>query len=159
MHDPFDDRSRLMRAVADPIRARRMSAVALLAAAPVAGAAHTAHWGFSTGMLAALCWAIAPFIAAGIGYGDAFFIQYGRGRRRVMLTLVAGLVLALSSCVILAGLPDEHRATRHFVTEGIGYGMLYFSSTTALASLIALTLGFGRDYVSERIMRMSRDDW
>jgi hypothetical protein len=159
VHDPHQEPSLLSRIIGDPLRARRVAAISLLVLTPLAGFAHAAHWGFATGMLAALCWALAPFIAAGIGHGDAFFIQYGRARRRTLLTLIASVFLALASCVVLAGLSESTRGARQALAEGVGYGMLYLSATVALASLIALVLGFGKDYVSERIMRMTRDDW
>jgi hypothetical protein len=160
MREPDDARiGFLSRFVADPLRTRRVAAVALLVATPAAGFAHAADRGFGTGMLVAFCWALAPFIAAGIGHGDAFFIQYGRARRRTLLTLIAGVLLALASCVALAGLSEAANGARRSVTEGAGYGMLYLSVTMILASLIALILGFGREYISERITRMSRDDW
>lgn len=160
MLDPHEEQpGPLSRIVRDPLSSRRVAAVTLLIATPLAGVAHAADWGFATGMLAALCWALSPFIAVGIGHGDAFFIQYGRARRRTLLTLVAGMLLALASCVVLAGIGDSADNTRRTVTEGISYGMLYLSLTLTLASLIALILGYGKDYVSERIMRMTDDDW
>ncbi|HUG13847.1 MAG TPA: hypothetical protein VMM78_02420 [Thermomicrobiales bacterium] len=160
MHDPRDEQTGFLRDfVVDPLRTRRAAALALLVFAPLAGVAHAAHAGFATGMLAALCWALAPLIALGIGNGDAFFIQHGRARRRVLLTLIAGIVLSLASCVVLAGLADSTAGARRTATEGIGYGLLYLAATITLASLIAFLLGFGRDYISGRVMRMSRDDW
>jgi hypothetical protein len=149
----------IARLLSDPIRLRRWAAIALLVLAPLAGFAHAAHLGNRTGLLIAIVWIVMPFVALAIGIGDAFFLQYGRGRRRVVLTLLASTIVALGSCVVLAGISEASQSTGTRITEGIGYGMLYIAFTLGLASLLALILGVGREYVSERIMRMSRDDW
>jgi formate hydrogenlyase subunit 3/multisubunit Na+/H+ antiporter MnhD subunit len=149
----------IARLLADPIRLRRWGRIALALATPLAGFAHGIRGGTSTGWLVALVWVVMPFIALAIAVGDAFFLQYGRSRRRVTLTLAAAVGVALASCVVLAIVTEEARTTQRQVVEGVGYAVLYLASTSGLASLIALILGVGREYVSDRIMRMSRDDW
>lgn len=143
----------------DPIRLRRRAAIALLILSPLAGMAHAAYLGAVSGVVVAIVWILMPLIAIAIGHGDAFFLQYGRGRRRVLLTLLAAIVVSLGACVALAGLSETSQTTRQRITEGVGYGTLYLGATLGLASLIALVLGFGKQYVTDRIMRMSRDDW
>jgi hypothetical protein len=149
----------IARLLADPIGLRRWGLIALAVVTPLAGFAHGIHGGTSTGWLVALVWIVMPFIALPIAIGDAFFLQYGRGRKRVTLTLLASLIVALVSCVVLSILSEEARTTGRQVAEGLGYAVLYLAFAFGLASLIALVLGVGRDYVSDRILRMSREDW
>lgn len=159
MHDQSEPIGLLARLTADPLRTRRFGAIALLVCTPLAAFAHTAGLGFATAMLAALCWVMVPFIALAIGNGDAFFLRYGRGRRRVLITLLAAVLLSLSACVVLAGLSDSSLGARAWITSAAGYGLLYLSLTMAVAGVISIIFGYGRNYISGRIMRMSDEDW
>jgi hypothetical protein len=149
----------IARLLSDPVRLRRWGVRMLIVVTPLAGFAHGIHWGNRTGWLVALVWIVMPFIALSIAIGDAFFLQYGRGRKRVTLTLAGSILVALLSCVVLSILAEEARTTGRQIAEGVGYALLYLAFALGLASVLALILGVGRDYVSDRILRMSREDW
>ena len=142
----------------DPLQLRRWSWMALLALALLIIASRLLT-GFAGGMLTALTWTCAPFVAFGIGVGDAFFLRHGRGTRRILLSILGSVFTVLTSCVILAGISDSSSSwTRDLVIAAL-YVLLYAGIVIGLAGLIALGIGRGEDYVSRRIDRMSREDW
>jgi peptidoglycan/LPS O-acetylase OafA/YrhL len=142
----------------DPIRLRRWSWLALLALVLLVVAGQLLS-GFSGGMLTALTWICAPFVAFGVGVGDAFFVRHGRGMRRILLSILGSVFTVLTSCVILASISDSSRSWTHDLVVAALYALLYAGIVVGLAGLIALGIGRGEDYVSRRIDRMSREDW
>lgn len=148
----------IARLAADPIRLRKWSWIALVVLALLIAAGRLLS-GLAGGMLTALAWACVPIVALGIGVGDAFFVRHGRGSRRLILTVLAGIAVSLASCVMLA-IASDSASTR--VGDGIItalYVVLYIGIVVGLAGLIALGIRRGEDYVSRRIDRMSREDW
>jgi hypothetical protein len=159
MFDESDnDRSRLARLVADPVRLRAVGRVGLLAGALGMVVAELLS-GFLSGMLVALLWVIVPVLALAIGIKDAFFLQHGRGRRRVILTLIGAVVVALAACVILSGITEESQDGGGQVVSIAGNVLLYVAVIWGLAALISLGIGRGSSYAARRIDEMSREDW
>lgn len=148
----------IARMTADPIRLRRWSWLALLALVLLVVAGQLLS-GFTGGMLTALTWICAPFVAFGVGVGDAFFVRHGRGMRRIPLSILGSLFTVLTSCVILASISASSRSWTHDLVVAALYALLYAGIVIGLAGLIALGIGRGEDYVSRRIDRMSREDW
>jgi hypothetical protein len=148
----------IARLVAEPIRLRRWSWVALLALVVLVIAGQVLA-GFPGGMLTALTWVCAPIVAAGIGVGDAFFVRHGRGTRRILLSILGSIFTFLASCVILAGISDSSGSWTQDLVVATLYALLYVGIVVGLAGLIALGIGRGEDYVSRRIDRMSGEDW
>jgi hypothetical protein len=148
----------IARIVGDPIRLRRWSWLALLVAIGLVAAGQF-FAGLAGGMMTAIAWIIAPIIALGIGVGDAFFIRHGRGRRRITLTILAAVCVALTSCAILAGISDASGTRAQELVVMALSVLLYGGIVVGLAGLIAFGIGRGEDYVSRRIDRMSHEDW
>ena len=148
----------IARLAADPIRLRRGSWLALLILILLVVASRSLS-GFAGGMLTALTWICAPFVAFGIGVGDAFFVRHSRGMRRIILSILGSVFMVLTSCVILAGISDSSESWTHDLVVAALYALLYAGIVIGLAGLIALGIGRGEDYVSRRIDRMSREDW
>jgi hypothetical protein len=146
------------RLAADPLRLRRWSWRALLVMVVLVVAGRILS-GFAGGMLTALTWICAPFVAFGIGIGDAFFVRHGRGTRRILLQMIGSVVTALTSCVILAGISNTSGSSSRDLVGAALYALLHIGIVAGLAALIALGIGRGEDYVSRRIDRMSREDW
>lgn len=159
MDDHPERRSGLIaRLTSDPIQLRRWSWLALLFVVVLVIASQLLS-GTTGGMLTALTWICAPFLAFGIGVGDAFFVQHGRGTRRILLSILGSVFTVLASCVILAGISGSSTSWTRDLCVATLYVLLYAGIVTGLAGLIALGIGRGEDYVSRRIDRMSREDW
>ena len=148
----------IARLVADPLRLRRGSWLALLALVVLVVAGQLLS-GFTGGMLTALTWVCAPIVAAGIGVGDAFFVRHDRGMRRIRLSILVSVFTVLTSCVILAGISDSSRSWTQDLVVAALYALFYTGIVVGLAGLIARGIGRGEDYVSRRIDRMSGEDW
>jgi len=159
MDDFSGDRSGFIsRVISDPIRLRRYGGLALIIAM-LAVAGGQLLTGLTAGMLTALAWVVAPVIAFGIGVGDAFFVRHGRGKRRILLSILASIIAVLTSCAILAAISDASGTWTQDLVAAALYVLLYAGIVIGLAGLIALGIGRGEDYVSSRIDRMSREDW
>ena len=148
----------LARITADPIRLRRWSWLALLAFMLLTIAGRLLG-GWAGGMLAALTWICAPIIAFGIGAGDAFFVRNGRAVRRIAVSILVSVCIAVSSCAILATFSNSSSSRAGDIVVALLYAVLFGGMVVGLAGLIALGIGRGEDYVSRRIDRMSREDW
>lgn len=162
MDDPdvFERRSGLLaRLTRDPVRLRRRARWASLALALVAVLAGTEMAGGASSWLYALCWLAAMPLALAIGFGDAFFLRYGRGTRQVVLTLLVSMLGALAGCVLLStalAAPERllGRALAGVLDAGLLLCVLYL-----LASLLALGLSRGLDYAGRRIGELDDDGW
>jgi hypothetical protein len=148
----------LARFAADPPQLRRAARMALLGLVVLVVASRLLP-GAAGGWLTALTWVCAPFAAFGIGFGDAFFVRHGRAGRRVLLTIIGSLGVALAACVILAALSGSASSPPPDLLEAALYALLYAGIVLGLAGLIAWGVGRGEDYLSSRIDRMSREDW
>ncbi|MDQ3547291.1 MAG: hypothetical protein M3439_00590 [Chloroflexota bacterium] len=148
----------ITRMVSDPVRLLRWSRIALAGLLLLVIASHLLV-GIPAGMLTALTWICAPFVAFGIGVGDAFFIRHGQRRRRILLSILASVITVLTACVILAGISDSSPSRTPDLVVAALYAVFYAGIVIGLAGLIALGIGRGEDYVSRRIDRMSREDW
>lgn len=153
------DRPFLARVLADPVRLRRYGRAGLLTGALGIAVAELLPTGFLSGMLIALMWVIVPLIALAIGVGDAFFIQHGRGRKRVIMSLIGAMVVALAACVILSGITEESQDHAGQIVSIAANMLLYVAIIGGLAALISLGIGRGSGYVARRIDAMSREDW
>lgn len=148
----------LRRLIDDPLVARRwgwrLLAVGLLC---VAGGQLLGD-GFAGGMLTALAWIVVPVIAFAIGYGEAFFLQYGRGQRRVLLLIITGALTSLVSCVVVSSVAGGENGVGQWVNL-TGSLILYGGIVAGLSGLVALGIGRGSGYVTRKIDDMRSDDW
>jgi hypothetical protein len=148
----------IARLTAEPLQLRRWSRFALLLMAIVVIAGQLIS-GPSGATLTALTWVVAPFIGLGIGVGDGFFVRFGRGLRRITVTILASVFVALMSCAILANASKSSTTFVRDLAVASLYALLYVGIVLGLAGLIAIGIGRGEVYVSDRIDRMSREDW
>ena len=148
----------IARLTADPLRLRRWSRFALAGLVVLVIASRLLS-GFSGGMLTAFVWICVPFVAFGIGVGDAFFVRHGRGMRRILASILVSIFTALTSCVILASISDPSTSSLRDLLDASLYAVLYAGIVVGLAGVIAMGIGRGEDYVARRIDRMSREDW
>lgn len=159
MDDNLDSRPGMIaRLLADPLRPRRWSWIALLGLTLLVAASQFLS-GAAGGLLTALTWVCAPVVALGIGSGDAFLVRHGRGTRRILLSILVSLFAVLTSCVILASISDSATTRLRDMAVATLYALLYAGIVIGLAGLIAFGIGYGEDYIARRIDRMSREDW
>lgn len=135
----------------DPVALRRRSRVAAVVLAGL-GALAGSEWPVAGGVataLMALVWFVVPLVASGIGVGDAFFLRHGEGQRRVTLTLLCGILVALVGCVVVSGASASENE------RPLLSGLLYFTLISAviavMASLVALGLGRGERHAPDRL--------
>lgn len=147
----------LRRLIDDPLASRRTGWRSLAPGlALIVPGQFTDH--LVAGLLTALAWIVAPLIALTIGYGEAFLLQYGRNRQRVVMMVAAGTLTALTACVALSSVGDDDGEVRQLVNI-VGSLVLYGGVTVGLSGLVAIGIGRGSGYVSGKIDEMSRDDW
>jgi hypothetical protein len=151
--------SRLGRLVSDPVRLRRYTRIALVPATLIAGAA----WGLPgdtwTTLLIAVTWIAAPLLAAGIGFGEAFFVSHGSGRRRALLTAIAGVTLVLLGCIGVSAIHESSPSGARAAADGAAYALFYAVVILTLATLIGLAVGRGAGYVARRIQQTDDEGW
>ena len=109
--------------------------------------------------LLAAGWVISPAISMAIGAGDAFFLQHGRGQRRVMLTLVGAIALAIGTCVSLATLSTDDDSWSYALVQGALLAGFLAAMVLGMAAIIAIAVGRGSDYAANRIAKMSEEEW
>lgn len=148
----------IARALQNPPRLRRRGYIGLAIAAGLMMTSALAG-GVAGAFLLAAGWVISPAIAMMIGAGDAFFLQHGRGQRRVMLTVVGAIALAIGTCVALAGLSTDDDTTSYALVQGALLGGFLAGMVLGMAAIIALAVGRGSDYAANRIAEMSEEDW
>lgn len=148
----------IRRLLDNPLRLRRQALGVLVVATMLAGASRLID-GWLVGFLTAALWIVVLPLALGIAAGDAFLVTYGRGRRRLLLTLVAAVIVALLSCVLLAILSQASQSRQRDTAGSVAYGVFYGVNVLGLSAMIALVIGRGGDYMSRRIDAMSNDDW
>lgn len=151
--------SRLRGVLDDPVRLRRRAWLASLAVALVGGWAYGFGRSAGAALLLALTWVAMPFLAAGAGLGDAFFVRHGRGRRRVAATAALGVVLALTGCASLASIADGPRSTTRELARCGAYGAMFLALIAALAAVIALAVGRGEGYLARKIQAVDDEGW
>lgn len=159
MNGDEDSRSLVSRLVSDPVSLRRRSRIGALAVGLVGGLAGSG-WllsGTASSALMALAWLFAPFVAAGIGIGDAFFLRHGVGQRRVMLTLVASILAGLTSCLVLAALSGDEDSRLLFA--GLLYFVLIIAVIAGLASIVGIGIGRGEGYLSRKVQDVDDTGW
>jgi hypothetical protein len=160
MLDADDDSppSLIRRLLANPLRLRAQSRLMLVFATLLAGVSRFVE-SWPGGFLTALLWIVVLPIALGIAMGDAFLVAHGRGRRRLIVTISAAVLVALFSCVLLASITGSSESIERDIVSSVVYGVFYAANIVGLSALIALAIGRGGDYVSRRIDAMSEEDW
>lgn len=157
--DRPDSPSLLNRLLQNPAVLRRRSrvvAVVVATLAAVAGGGWLESGVLSSG-LTALVWLFVPVVAVGIGMGDAFFLRYGVGERRVALTALLGLVTAVTGCAVLAVINTPGSGGSWLA--GTLYFLLVVGTIALLASGIAIAAGRGSGYLSRRIKDVDDTGW
>lgn len=152
------ERSRLARLIANPRRLRRAGRGAALGTSLVAGLSQALD-GAGASLVSALCWALLPLIALALAFGDGFFIGHGVGRRRVLLSAVGGVLVALVACGMLASITATSQNTSTRVREGVLHAALYVAITLAAGAWVALLIGRGSDYLARKIDERVHDEW
>ena len=158
MFDDSSEQGRPARTLADPIRLRRWSRIALVVLVVLVIIAQLLSGSAAT-WLTALTWVCLPLVAFGIGYGEAFFLRHGQRRRVVLLTILVAICVTLAACVFLATLTGPSPSRGRELAIAALYGLLYAGVALALAGLIGWGIGRGEEYVSRRIDRLSDEEW
>lgn len=157
---PDENRSLMFRLFQDPVRLRRWSRRLALVLTIVVALASDGLGGAIPGLVFPLAWLLLPFVAFGIGYGDAFFIRHGRGVRLEIFMLIGGALAAISTCVLISTAGGEAAGGgARRVLEAVMYGLLYAGLLALVAALVGFGFGRGVDYASRRIESMSEEDW
>jgi len=148
--------TRLLQNPATLRRRSRLAAVVVAALAAVAGGGWISS-GALSGSLTAIVWLLVPLVAVGIGIGDAFFLRYGIGERRVAVTALLGLVVAIAGCAVLAVINTS--GERSSWLAAVLYFLLVAGTIAVLASGIAIAAGRGSGYLSRRIQDVDDTGW
>jgi amino acid transporter len=157
---PAEDRpSRLRRLLANPATLRRRALAGLLALALLSGVVQALDLGPLGTLIVALTWVGGPLLALGLGAGEAFFIQYGRGVRRAIATVLSSVCIALAACAAIPTVTAESQNVAERAVRGILYALLFVTVFLGLGALLALGIGRSGDYLARRISNMSDDDW
>jgi hypothetical protein len=105
----------------------------------------------------ALSWIAAFPIAAGLGLGDSFFIEHGRGLRRAIVTIVAGTFVALLSCILVSTLPtSDDDWLKRGISGGV-YALLYAAIVLVLGGILGIAFGRGGGYLAQGRAGIGRD--
>jgi hypothetical protein len=131
-------------------------AVVVAALSAVAGGGWIGS-GTLSGSLTALVWLLVPLVAVGIGMGDAFFLRYGIGERRVALSGLIGLIVAVTGCAVLAVINTSGDGSSWLA--GALYFLLVAGTIAVLSSGIAIAAGRGSGYLSRRIQDVDDAGW
>lgn len=147
----------LRRLIDDPLVARRTGWRALMLALVLVAMGQVFD-DLIGGLALASAWIVAPVIALAIGYGEAFFLQHGRNRKRVLVMIVVGMLVAVAACVVLSVVATGDDEAGLWVNLA-GSLVLYGGVTVGLSGLVGIGIGRGSGYVAGKIDEMSRDDW
>lgn len=152
--------SLVARLLRDPVRLRRRSWL-LACLVGVLGALAGSGWSgveSVSSVLMALAWLLVPLVAAGIGLGDAFFLQHGLGQRRILLTLVGASLVAVASCVVLAVVTGAETSEEMLLSAAL-YWLLIMAVVIWLAAFVGLGVGRGGGYLSRKIQNVDDTGW
>jgi hypothetical protein len=153
----------LRRLIANPGRLRRRGAAMLVVLALGFGVTSAFDLGFVGALLAAVCWIAGPLAALGMAIGEAFFLHYGRGMRRVVLTILTSAITALAACVaitlVMDAVTDASQLGVGRVIEMALYALLFAAVFFGLGATLALGIGRSGSYLADRIDVLSGDDW
>jgi hypothetical protein len=157
---PEEHGSLIARLFHDPVRLRRWSRWAALLLVIVAALASDGLGGAIPGLVFPLAWLCLPFVALGIGFGDAFFIRHGIGIRLEALMLIGGVLVAIGTCVLISTAGGGGAGgTLGRLVDAVLYGLLYGGLLSLLAALVGFGFGRGLDYAGRRIESLSDEDW
>lgn len=147
----------LRRLIDDPLVARRTGWRSLVLASSLVVVGQVSDH-LIAGVISALAWILVPLIALAIGYGEAFFLQHGRNRRRVGSMIAIGVLMATAACmtVSIAARGDDEGG---LWVNIVGSLVLYGGVVVGLSGLVAIGIGRGSGYVAGKIDEMSSDDW
>lgn len=150
--------SRLALLLSNPLRLRRLA----LTAAAVATSISAIAWGVldlpGRSLILALCWIALLPIAVALGIADGFFIEHGRGLRRVLLTIISGTFVTLLSCIFLAVI-DETASAGARIIGALAYALCYAAILLSLGGILGIAIGRGGGYLARRIQQVDDDGW
>lgn len=133
-----------------------MAAVGVSAIAALAGSGWLSSDPLA-GALTAIAWLCVPFVAAGIGMGDAFFLRHGVGTRRVALTGLLGFLVSILGCVTLAVINTGDDGNE--LLSGALYFILVAGVIAMLSTGIAIAVGRASGYLSRQIQDVDDRGW
>ena len=153
-----DDQGLLDRVIRDPVRLRRPASYVGAMLSIVSGVLYVGITNTWAALFYGMTWLGLLPVAVLLGYGNAFFIQHGRGVLRAAIELISGIVAALSACAMLS----TSAIGRDTVTGEAGTvlvaALLYLAVFRGLAAGVGLGYGRGAGYLGARIQDVD-DDW
>jgi len=146
-----------------PLQQSRLAGLLLIAAAALAafgaflrhtdGSLHRPGLGY-------LCSTAALFVAVGAAIWKArvaamlVVFRAGQVRLNATLSLIAGVLVALTGCVLASGVSESRPGW-----QSLGEGVLMLGIGLGLTGLLSIFWAFGVDYLGDRIDKLSEEDW
>ena len=158
-HDAPPRGSRLARLTANPVRLRGRAWLATALVSMLGGVSYGFGAGSWATVVVGVTWVAMPFLALGIALGDAFFVRHGRAGRRLTLTGLAAVAVALGTCGALASIMDAADSMGRSGFVAALYTLLFGAVAALVAALLALGIGRGEGYLSRKIQAVDDDGW
>lgn len=154
----MEDGSVLSRMTRNPVRLRRR-AYLVTAVVAILNGLFAANLPVSMpALIYPLTWLLVPPIALAWGYGEGFFLQHGIGMRRNLLVLIGGILVTLTSCVLLAaGISDDDVPIARRLLGALANAALFCGIVAAVSAAIAFGLSRGAEYAGRRIQQLDDD--
>lgn len=154
----MESESLFARLTNNPARLRRRAYGAGVVIAIFNGMTAVDWPGFLPALLYPVSWLLLPVLAVAAGSGEAFFLQFGRGKRRIALLSIVGTLAALFACVLLAtDASGDDGSTLEQLSEAVINAILVLGLLFALSALFSLALSKGLEYAGQRIQRLDDD--
>jgi hypothetical protein len=151
--------SRLRRLTANPANLRRRAWLATGLVALLGGAGYAAGDRTWARWAVALPWLALPFLALAIALGEAFFVRHGRGGRRLALTALAGGMVGIGACGLLATTDAIADRVSSKLIQATLYALLFAALVGLISAVLALGIGRGEGYLSRKIQAVDDDGW
>lgn len=151
--------SRFARITRDPLQTRHWARIAALVVTLLSGIGWAVLDGAARSLLLALGWIAFFPIAAGLGIGDGFFIEHGRGLRRAIVTIIAGTFVALLGCVLLSAVFEDGDEGLGRAIAGSVYALLYTAMLLVFGGILGIAFGKGGGYLARRIQQVDDEGW
>ena len=150
------DLSQLMGRFSDPVRVSGPATIVGLGLAVLSSLSLALLDGGAQALALGICWLLIVPASLLRGWGMAFFLEHGRGRRRALVELVVGALVALVACAFLSFRSGTATGTVYMIIFGLA---LYVAVFGSLAAGVGIGLGRGGDYMARKIQEVDDESW